>query len=281
MKQIDLLTKKIKMNQFFEPRDFSDSLSETLKFFFSEIKNILLYVLVFIGPLILLNTYLSIHFEQEIKQSLTDVMNKQDIQLFPKEYFYLLAVILIQNFVLVLVISSFVSLKYSNSEKNTELGQLSSLIAKNIIKIILSQILIFLIFSFGIFIIGLFKSTALLFLALIIWGAFVFVSSYLLPFVIVFEGKSLLDSVSRTLFIIKNNRWFTLGTAIFLGILLIIANLIVSWILGRLFSVLPGENLIVISQTIIMFVSVVISSLFSILPAFLYASFIAKKEIAA
>ncbi len=267
------------MTEFIKDRDFGEVMSDTFNFFIKEFMPLAKILLIFIGPFILIDVYILFNFQGVLEQWSEEFMKTQKFDNFPTDIYYFLLISIFQNIVLVTVVSAYIKLRTKTEKTPIELTDIWTVVTESILSVTLGQILVFLAILIGSFIIALTGLIALSFLLIIIWVSYVMVSMYLLTFIIVFEKKTLFEAFSRTLFVVKKNRWSVFGAVIVFGIIIGLSNLLVSFIIEKLISIISTGNaaniLIIILSAL---VSLALSTILTILPAYLYASFVSKKE---
>jgi len=267
------------MANFIKNRDFGEVMSDTFNFFIKEFIVLAKVLLIFIGPFILINTYLVFKFQGDLELWANHFVKTQDYSGFPVQYIYLLIMSIIQNIVLITTISAYIKLRVNKGRNEIELSDIWKIISANILNVTLGQIFIFIAVFLGAFIIALSGNVGLSLLLILIWASYVMVSTYLLTFIIIFENKNIFDAFSRTFFVIKKKRWFVFGIVIIFALILGISNLIISLILERLVLLISGGTTATVIATLLTsLISLALSTIFAILPAYLYASFVAEKE---
>jgi len=267
------------MIEFIKDRDFGEVMSDTFNFFVKEFMPLAKVLLIFIGPFILIDAYILFNFQGVLEQWTEEFIKTQKFDNFPSEIFYFLLISIFQNIVLVTVVSAYIKLRTKTEKTPIELTDIWKVVTESILSVTLGQILVFLAILVGSFIIALTGLIALSFLLIIIWVSYVMVSMYLLTFIIIFEKKTLFEAFSRTLFVVKKNRWSVFGAVIVFGIIVGLSNLLVSFIIEKLISIISTGAAANILVTILSaLVSLAFSAVLAILPAYLYASFVAKKE---
>ncbi len=267
------------MTNFIKDRDFGEVMSDTFNFFVKEFKSLAKILLIFIGPIVLINAYLLSKYQGAVEIWAADFINTQNFNSFPQEYVYLLLLSIFQNIILVTTVSAYIKLRISNESQTIELADVWKMVSESILNVTFGQILVFLAVLVGAFILALLGNIAISILLIFIWVIYVMTSMYLLTFTIVFEKKTVLEAISRTLFIVKKNRWSIFGAVIVFGIIIGITNLLTTFIIEKLISIIStGTAANIFATTLSGFVSLALSAIIAILPAYLYASFVAKKE---
>ncbi|MCF6365786.1 MAG: hypothetical protein L3J35_06235 [Bacteroidales bacterium] len=267
------------MANFIKNRDFGEVMSDTFNFFIKDFKVLVKVLLVFIGPFIAINTYLAFKHQASLELWTENFIKTQDYSGFPFQYFYLLLIGIFQNILLVTTVSAYIKLRINKEKNNIELSEIWKIVSASIFNVTLGQILIFTAIFIGSFIIALSGSISLSLLLIIIWISYVMVSTYLLTFIIVFEKKNVFEAFSRTLFVIKKKRWFIFGIVIVFALILGVSNLLVAIIIEKIaLMVSAGTVASIIAALLTSLISVALSAIFTILPAYLYASFVSEKE---
>lgn len=267
------------MKNFIKERDLGEVMGDTINFFIKEFMPLAKILLLFIGPFILINAYILYKFQAAIEFWTETFMNTQKFDNFPQEFFYLLLISMIQNILLVTVVSAYIKLRTSNKNHTIGTSDIWKVVSVSILNVTFGQILVFLAVLVGSFLIALTGSIGLSILLILIWGTYVMVSMYLLTFVIVFEKKTLFDALSRTLYIVKKKRWHIFGAVIIFGLIVGLSNLLISFIIEKLISIISTGSAANFLTTILTeLASLALSAVIAILPAYLYASFVAGKE---
>lgn len=267
------------MTEFIKDRDFGEVMSDTFNFFIKEFMPLAKILLIFIGPFILIDVYILFNFQGVLEQWSEEFMKTQKFNNFPTDIYYFLLISIFQNILLVTVVSAYIKLRTKKEKNTVELSDIWRVVSESVLSVTLGQILVFLAVLLGSVLIALSGMIALSFLLIIIWASYVMVSMYLLTFIIVFEKKTLFEAFSRTLFVVKKNRWSVFGAVIVFGIIIGLSNLIASFIIEKLISIVStgtAANVLIILLTEL--VSLALSTVLAILPAYLYASFVSKKE---
>ncbi len=267
------------MTEFIKDRDFGEVMSDTFNFFIKEFMPLAKILLIFIGPFILIDVYFLFNFQGLIEQWSEEFIKTQKFENFPTDIYYFLLISIFQNILLVTVVSAYIKLRKKTNTDTIELSDIWKVVTESVLSVTLGQILVFLTVLVGSGLIALSGMIALSFLLIIIWASYVMVSMYLLTFIIVFEKKTLFEAFSRTLFVVKKNRWSVFGAVIVFGIIIGLSNLIVSFIIEKTISIISTGNAATILTILLSaLVSLALSTIMAILPAYLYASFVSKKE---
>lgn len=255
--------------EVFKKREFSEFISTPITFIVQEFKLLAITFIVFVGPIILFNSifldYIGIGFTQDIFNILKGggpIQNYQGTGI--PVIIYIINIL--QTIVMYTVAAVYIKLYLQRGSGNFELADVWNEFILRIGHTILAMFLSIIMMFLG-------------FLVFFIPGLYLSVVFYLFCTVIVFEELNFSNAFSRVFQIIKGNWWTTLGAFIILAILAGIINLIISAVLGLVFSFTGYSGIgYIFSSTIIGLVSVVISSVLGLLPVFLYASFVTDKE---
>ena len=255
--------------EVFKKREFSEFISTPITFLAQEFKLLAITFIVFVGPIILLNSivldYIGIGYTQDIFSVLKgrgSIQNYQGTGI----PFIIYIINILQTIVMYTVAAVYVKLYLQRGRGNFQLADIWNEFILRIGHTILSMFLAFIMMVIGFFV-------------FVIPGLYLSVVFYLFCVVIVFEELNFGSAFSRVFYIIKGNWWTTFGAFIVLAILAGIINLIISMVLGFVFSITGYSGIgYIFSSTLIGLVSVVISSVLGLLPVFLYASFVADKE---
>ncbi|MCD4793713.1 MAG: hypothetical protein K8R54_10790 [Bacteroidales bacterium] len=253
----------------FKKRDFGEFISAPISFLTKEFKQLSLTLLLFVGPIILLNILVMKYMGLGYVQDVWNIIRSGGAIDYSQGYGYAFIIQLIslaETIVLYTVSAVYVKVYQTRGSGNFEIKDVTNEFSRRIGQTSLAMFLSFLIMIVGFFI-------------FLIPGIYLAVVFYIFCAVIVFEEISFGEAFSRIFEIMKGNWWMTFGTFIVLALIAGIVNAIVSAILSSLFAFVGYSGIIfIIISTIKGVVSLFITSVLGLLPIFLYASFVADKE---
>lgn len=263
------------MIDFYKEREFGELFRDTISFFKSEIKEITRLLLVFVAPFSLYGIYFMFKFQDVLQEELLNSFKSQDFSNIPNELYIFLGFSLLQQILTILSISAFIKLKVL--DKPINISNIFNIVFTSFTNVFAGQMFVFLSIFLGLFLLALIGLNSFSILFIIIWAIYILVSMYLLSFIIIFENLTLIHAIKRSLQLIKGNWWFTFGTIIVFGIVVGLSEMTISSILTSIIGLVSKSDfaaiIVLFAST---FVSIILSAISVIVPAFLYASFASK-----
>ncbi|NPA44550.1 MAG: hypothetical protein GXO49_03350 [Chlorobi bacterium] len=262
--------------EFYKERDLGEIFQDTFKFFKSEIKIIINVLLVFVFPFSLYGIYFMFKSQDVLESELINMFQTQDFSNIPNEFYVLIGFSILQQILTILSVGAIIKLKFHNEPVN--ISNVFKIVVKYFTSVFAGQMFVSLVIFSGIFIFALIGLVSFgVFFLLIIWAIYVLVSMYLLSFIIIFEDVPVIGAVKRSLQLIKGNWWFTFGTILVFGLVVGISEMIVSSIITQFVGFISKSD---IAAIVVLFLdsllSLVLSAISIIVPAFLYASYVTK-----
>jgi len=266
------------MSTFIKERDFGEIVQDTFSFFKDEIKPLIKILLVFVGPFALYGVYFMFKYQETIEQDILNVFQSKESYRIPTKYYTFILFSILQQIMLATTVTVYIKMKIQNKEEIS-----TSTIGNNIYSYFFSvaygQLLVVSIIMLGFFIAAITGLISFIFLALIAWSLYIIVTMYLLSFIIIYEEVSPIEAIKRSVKLIKGSWWFTFGAIITFGVIVGFVDLIFSTIIKSIIQIFSkGNGAAIIVLLFSSFISIILSATSTILAAFLYASFIAKKQ---
>ncbi len=234
--------------KFSRVRDFSDTISDTFSFLRNELKPLLKTVLVYVGPVILITGFFSAWYQAGVVRHSINWASDSDIddifkmysQMFDFRYFLMMLGSTVSSILLMLVIMGYITLYESRGSGNFESSEVWDMIKDKIFPVFLSYIFLGVIFVLITAIIGVLayaiSPAVAIFLGIVYLFALIYfmiaISLYIPD--MVFKGASFFSAFKRSLFLVRNYWWTTLGV-------LFISSMIAS--IGQAIFVLPQSLL--------------------------------------
>jgi len=263
------------MIDFYKEREFGEVFQETFKFFKNEIKTIITILLVFAVPFSLYGIYFMFKFQDVLEQELQKSFQSQDFSNIPNEFYIFMGFSILQQILTSLSINAFIKLKVTDEPIN--ISNIFEIIQTSFTNVFAGQMFVFTAIFAGFFLVAITGLLSFSIFVLIVWSIYVLVSMYLLSFIIIFEEISVIDAIKRSLQLIKGNWWFTFGSIIVFGIVVGLSEMTISAIITSIVGIVSkGDVAAIIVLLVSAFVSVVLSAISVIVPAYLYASFATK-----
>jgi hypothetical protein len=263
------------MIEFYKDREFGEIFQETFMFFKHEIKTIITILFIFAVPFSLYGVYFMFKFQDILQQELQKSFQTHNFSNIPNEFYIFLGFSILQQILTILSISAFIKLKVN--DEPISIPNIFGIIQMSFTNVFAGQMFIFTAIFTVFFLVAVTGLISFRIFVLIIWSIYVLVSMYFLSFIIIFEEISVINAIKRSLQLIKGNWWFTFGSIIVFGIIVGLSELIISSIITSIISVVSkGDVAAIVVLLASAFVSVVLSAISVIVPAYLYASFATK-----
>ncbi len=232
--------------QIEKERTFGDTLSDALKFLSLEYKSLLAVLLTYVGPFLLITGFLVAWQQSRIAGILSNQnLDENTVDLYgdilSPQYFLMIIALFVSNILLTSAVLSYIKLYKSEGSGNFKIDDVWRLMQSKFLSIAGGYILIGLLIGFSGIIVGVFGGLAASinygFLVLVVFiymclGVYAGVAVSLFPAAIVLEDLDIISSIKRSLFLVKDYWWFTLG--VFLVITLL------TWILQYLLLLVPS-----------------------------------------
>jgi len=266
------------MIDFFKEREFGDVFRDTFVFFKQEIKPIISILLIFVAPFSLYGVYFMFKYQNVMQDELLKSFKSQDFSNIPNSLYIFIAFSILQQILTILSISSYIKLRIKQNEETViSISDIFNEVGRFFLNVFSGQMFVFTVIFAAFFISAMIGIISYSIFFLIIWTVYVLVSMYLLSFIIIFEEISLLQAIKRSLELIKGNWWFTFGSIIVFGIIVGLSEMTISSIITSIIGIVSkGDFAAIIVLLVSAFVSVVLSAISVIVPAYLYASFVTK-----
>ncbi|MCD6556373.1 MAG: glycerophosphoryl diester phosphodiesterase membrane domain-containing protein [Bacteroidales bacterium] len=251
---------------FYKQKDFGQLISAPFIFFGKEFKPLITGLLVFIGPFILTEYVLTNLFHFQSAESISAQLQNLGNGNFTGTLFIMLLISFFQNVMLYTYISAYIKTLSQEGFGNVEIQQVWSEMKRvywpNTGGLFLGSIII---------VIGLFL--------IILPGIYLAVALYPLFAIIIFENKGAVQSISRSLELIKGNWWLAFGLLIIMGIILISLVAVLTLFFQNLYAIIAtGTSLFVLNSVTNSLLDVLSSVFFISTPIFLYGHLIALNE---
>jgi len=264
------------MTNFIKEREFGEIVQDTFSFFKNEIKPLVRILLVFVGPFALYAVYFMFKYQDVMEQEVLNIFKTQDFSNLSNKYFIFLLFSILQQIMLVTTVSVYIKMKIENKDV-ISISSLWNKIYSSIINIAYGQMLIITAIMSVFFLAAITGLLSFIIFALLGATIYIFISMYMLSFIIVFEEISTIDAIKRSLQLIRGNWWFSFGLIIIWGLIVGLSEMIISTIIKSIIQIVStGDGAVFIVLLFSSFISVILSAISPILAAYLYASHIAK-----
>ncbi len=208
--------------KFSQQRDFSATISDAFLFIRNEFKPLLTAVLIYVGPVILITGFFSAWYQSQAMNlgglRGTDLESILDFyrQIFNFKYALLLIGSMVSSILLSLAVFAYIKLYKSAGRGNFESSDVWNIMMQKFLPALGGYLLIGLAFGVLAVIVGL-TALASPFITAVLGIAYIFAIIYfsisvaLFLAIIVFEDLPVVESIKRSIFLIKNYWWLTLG----------------------------------------------------------------------
>ncbi len=226
---------------FLKAREFSDIISDTFTFLKTEFKPLLKVVLTYVGPIILITSFFSSWYQSSLLNTMSSAStsNLDDILdfyagIFNYQYFAMLFGSMISSILLILSVLSYIKLYIKHGSGNFEASDVWEVMKSKFLTVVLGYVLLFVAFVLGASIIGVASlistSLVVIFVLLYIVAVIYFMVAITLYIpAMVIEDLPLIDSFKRSLFLVKNYWWATLGVLFITGLIASIGQSILTF----------------------------------------------------
>lgn len=254
--------------EIFERRDFGEFISAPISFLVQEFKVLVKALFIYVGPFILVETILIYYFDFSYNsQAFSSLFEQYGTYRETSGFSFLLRILeLFQSVMMYTVIGVYIKLYAERGRGNFELSEIWQMISKFYWPVMGGNIIGGIMIIVGV-------------LALIIPGIYLAVVLSLLFIVIIFEEQGVGKSISRVFEVIKGNWWTAFGAYIVMGIMFFLSALLLQVIVESIFSIFGYGRFISASSSVVSdLIFLLISSVMTLLPVFLYSSFLTEKE---
>ncbi len=260
----------INKSDIFKQREFPELISDTINFYIREAKNlfkfIFKYVLLFIIVKSLIAHYFSylFYFEYENYPNFFELLRYGSVKLVGF-VLILKAIDVLQYTMLIVVVGAYVKLNVTTGIVDKK--DISQEIKLMFFKILGSNVLIILILALSL-------------VALVLPALYLFVVFSIVPFIIIFEEKSVKEALTKSLRVFKGNWWKSFGAYLVVSLIYFIFTLIVSLIFPRFFMSFGFVPfLFIVSSLAIGILYAFATALPILLAVILYTTYAYKEEI--
>ncbi len=258
--------------EFKKERSFSQLLESPFKFFTQEFKPLIKIFARYAGPWVAVALLAVTILSSNIYQSFLSGGQVEDTSL---TYIAIISFFLSLGFLAVVVATqSYIALYVRKGKGNFSADDVGELIKKNVVKIFLAGLLVFIMVFIG-------------FVFLYLPGIYLAIALGFFAVVIVFEDASVGQSISRSFKVIKGNWWFTfgltlvfgmmVGTIMYIFIIPIYVVIFSSAIAGTTMGL--GSVIVIVFSIILYFIAYVLyMAMLQMLYSFQYFNLVSKNE---
>ena len=264
---------------FKKEKNFNDLISDTIDFIKQEYKALGKALLTYAGPFVLVSAFLGAMYQTDLYSTPGAFGGDNPMSMFQNiysnKYFLFLLSGVISNVVIMSVVYSYVLLYISKGKDNFSQENISVMVLKNFASVLLMMVVLSFIIAFG-------------FVFFIIPGLYFSIAFSLVIYAKIAEDISFGEAMSKSMYLIKNDWWFTFGVLIviyiiayFAGFIFLIPQMIYTSIytISIATSSFEGSSMIFTIVSVIgTFVSTLLYSIVYITIALLYYSQIEKKD---
>jgi len=264
---------------FKQERDFNALISHTFDFVKQEFKPLGRALLTYAGPFILVTAFLAATYQNGLYSD-PDTFNSSNPlaiykNIFSTKYFLLILGSIVSNAVLILVVYSYVLLYVNKGKGGFEQDDIWKMVGGYFVPVFFMLIVLSFIIGFAT-------------IFFIVPGVYLFVIFSLVIYAKIAEGLSFGGAINRSVYLIKDNWWFSFGVLIVIYLIAAFAGyifLIPQTVLTMLYTFsmasgdFEGPSMFFTIVTVVgTFVSTLLYSIIYITIAFLYYSQVEKKE---
>ncbi len=268
------------MINFRQERDFNALISDTFEFIRQEFKPLTKSLLIYAGPFILITAFLAAMYQSSIYSNIGDPKEINDPlwgfkAMFGTKYLLYALSAAISNVVLTLVIYSYIKLYVERGKDNFSPEDVWRTVGYYFIPVFFITIAIGFIIGFG-------------FVLFIIPGIYFAIALIFTVYVKMAENLSFGDAMQRSMYLVKDNWWFTLGViliiyfiASFSGSIFLLPQIIYTFFIGM--SAAKGSfegvsSLFLIISAAGTFIATLFYSIIYITISFHYYSLVEQKD---
>ncbi len=265
---------------FKQERDFNGLISHTFDFIKQEVKPLGRALLTYAGPFILVTAFLAAMYQSCLYSGMGSLHDKSNTlsmiqNIYSTKYFLFILGSIVSNAVLMLVVYSYIQLYVSKGKDGFEQDDIWKLVGRNFVPVFFILIAMSFMIGFG-------------FIFFIVPGLYIAIAFSLVIYAKIVEDLSFGEAINRSMYLIKDNWWFTFGVLIviyliaaFAGSIFLIPQMVLTFLYT--FTMASGDfegpsMFFTIATVIGTFASTLIYSIIYITLAFLYYSQVEKKE---
>ncbi len=265
--------------QFKRERDFNDLISHTFDFIKQEYKTLGKALLTYAGPFVLITAFLGAMYQSGLYSDPDTFNNDNPLNMlgniYSTQYFLFMLGSIISNVVLMSVVYSYIFLYVSKGKDGFGQDEISGLVIKNFVPVLFMLLVMSFMIGFG-------------FIFIIIPGIYLAVVFSLVIYAKFTEDLSFGDAINRSMYLIKDNWWFTFGVLIviymiaaFSGSIFLIPQIVLStfYTISMVSGDFEGASMFFTIVSVVgTFASTLLYSIVYITITFIYYSQIEKKE---
>ncbi len=217
---------KDKTIKFSKSRDFSETLSDTFNFIKYEFKPLFKLILTYIGPFLLITAFFGAWYQAKLLDfrtlaSANNLESMLDIysNFFSYKYFLVIIGSIVSTILMTLSVPAYVKVYKESGKDNFQSVDVWNIIKQKFFPVLGGYFLVSFLFIlllaiiFATMMLGKVLFAIMIFLY-ILFVMYMSISLILFVNAYVFEDISIIDSIKRSIFLIQNYWWFTLGTII-------------------------------------------------------------------